>query len=88
MACPPSGGYVEQFLDRTFQRDSCPESRAINLKGSPMTNPKLEAPTPQNSHTMDRLEAEVRAKGMTVFARVIMRRAPRRLDCRCARPKC
>jgi nicotinamidase-related amidase len=46
---PPSGGYVEQRLQRTFRRDSGPKSRAINLKGSPMANPKLEVLTPQNS---------------------------------------
>jgi nicotinamidase-related amidase len=50
--CPPSGGYVEQSLHRTFQRYSCPESRAINLKGSPMPNPKLEVLTPQNSQVI------------------------------------
>ena len=51
-ACPPSGGYVEQPLYRTFQCDSCPESKAVNLKGSPMTNPKLEVLTPQNSQVI------------------------------------
>jgi hypothetical protein len=37
--------------------------------------------------TMNRLEAAVNAKGLTVFARMITRRGPRRSDYRCGRPK-
>src|SRR5258708_22711839 len=39
-------------LNAHFGRDSSPESRAINLKGSPMANPKLEVLTPQNSQVI------------------------------------
>ena len=36
--------------------------------------------------TMERLEAEVKAKGLTVLPESIMREGPRRLDCPCGRP--
>ena len=38
--------------------------------------------------TMDRLEAEVKAKGLTVFAMWTMRRAQRESDCLCGRRTC
>jgi hypothetical protein len=37
--------------------------------------------------TMNRLEAAVRAKGMTVFAASIMPQVRPALDCRCGRPR-
>src|SRR3977135_2782130 len=49
---PHRGDISSSASHRTFQRDSSPKSRAINLKGSPMANPKLEVLTPQNSQVI------------------------------------
>ena len=37
--------------------------------------------------TMNRLEAEVKAKGMTVFARIDHAAGATGLDCRCGQPR-
>src|SRR5438270_3447093 len=62
MACPPHRP--------TRSTPTCsPSSRAESMKLSPLkltTIPSSHGP----NETMDRLEAEVKAKGMTVFARI------------------
>ena len=49
---PHRGDMSSSAFNAHIGRDSCPESRAINLKGSPMSNPKLEVLTPQNSQVI------------------------------------